>query len=131
MSIVVETKYEGNYKSGIKTPLSDDPIAVNAARFNPVDLLAGAYGSCLLGTIDYECRKKQLADTTEARSEIVYEMTEDKTRIGTLHIKMFFENDYSDEQKQVIELAAKTQCHVGNSIDPAIKKQYEFFYNEK
>lgn len=130
MSIVIETKYEGKYKSSTKTPLSEEPIAVNAVRFNPVDLLASAYGSCLLGTIDYEARKKQF-DTTDARSEIVYEMTEDKTKVGTMHIKIFFGNDYTDEQKEVIEFATKNQCHVGNSLDPAIKRVYEFFYNQK
>lgn len=129
MSILIETNYEGKYRSGTKTPLSSEKIAVNAARFNPVDLLASAYGSCLLGTIDWEARKEQF-ETTESRSEITYDMSEDGSRLGKMNIKIFFANDYSPEQKAIIEEAAKTKCHVGKSLDPAIEKNYEFIYND-
>lgn len=129
MSLKIETIYQGGYKSETKTPLNAEPVAVNAAKFNPVDLLATAYGSCLLGTIDFEARKQQF-ETRHSRSEIVYEMSEDRTRVGSMHIKIFFENDYSDEQKAVIENAARKKCHVGNSLDPSIDKVYEFIFPE-
>jgi len=127
MSILIETNYEGKYRSSTKTPLSEERIAVNAARFNPVDLLASAYGSCLLGTIDWEARKEHF-ETTESRSEITYDMSEDESKVGKINIKIFFKNDYTPEQKAVIEVAAKTKCHVGKSLDPSIEKNYEFIY---
>lgn len=130
MSKAIRTNYEGRYMSKTKSPLNEEPITVNAVRFTPVDLLTSAYGSCILGTIDFEARKKEF-ETTEARSEITYEMSEDKNKIEAMSIKIFLGNEYTDQQKEVIENAAKYQCHVGNSLDPAIKREYEFTYNTK
>jgi len=128
MSAVIETIYQGNYKCTTQSPLNEDPITTKAAQFSPVDLLASAYGSCLLATIDYEARKKQF-QTPGIRSEITYEMSEDGSQLGTVHVKIFFGNEYTDEQKQIIEFAAQNLCHVGRSINPDVKKEFEFIYN--
>ncbi|TQM21081.1 OsmC family protein [Chryseobacterium aquifrigidense] len=128
MSKIVSTNYEGKYKSTTSTPLNNEiPITVNAGVFTPVDLLASAYGSCLLGTIDYEAQKKNFS-TDESRSEIEYEMGAGN-KIAAISIKLFFKNSYNDEQKNIIENAAKELCHVGNSIDQSIARRYEFFYS--
>lgn len=124
----IETTYEGKYQSSTKSPLNEKPITVNAVRFSPVDLLASAYGSCLLGTVDFEAKKQQF-DTTASRSEITYEMSDDGSKVGTMDIKLFFQDAYTEGQKSVIELAAKTKCHVGKSLDPTIVKNYEFIYH--
>jgi uncharacterized OsmC-like protein len=130
MSITVETNYEGRFKSATRSPLNQEPINVSAARFGPIDLLSAAYGSCLLLTIDNEARKKHF-ETTDARSEIDYELNESNDRLGKINVRLFFGKDYTDEQKEVIETAAKQQCHIGNSFDKSINKVFEFIYNGK
>ena len=130
MSNTVKTNYEGKFKTITRSPINEEPINVSAARFGPIDLLSAAYSSCLLLTIDNEARKKQF-ETTDARSEIDYELNEDKNKLGKINVRLFFGKDYTDEQKEVIETAARQQCHIGNSLDKSIDKQFEFIYERK
>lgn len=130
MSAIIKTTYEGKYLSTTKSPLNKEPIAANAVQCTPVDLLMSAYGSCLLGTIDYAAHLKQF-EIKNAQTQIEYQMSEDKSKVGKISIKIFFSDDYTEEQKNVIEFAAKNQCHVGSSLDSNIAKVYEFLYNHK
>ena len=127
--ITVETNYEGKFKSASMSPLSEEPIVVSAPRFGPIDLLSAAYGSCLLLTIDGEAKKENF-DIAHARSEINYELNENKDRLGKINIRLFFGKNYTDEQKVLIETAAK-HCHIGNSLDKSVDKVFEFIYNEQ
>lgn len=130
MSAIIKTTYEGKYLSTTKSPLNKEPIAANAVQFTPVDLLISAYGSCLLGTIDYAAHLRHF-DIKDVRTEITYEMSEDKSKIGSIHIKVLFSDDYEADQKNTIEFATKDQCHVDNSLNSNITKVYEFLYNNK
>jgi len=129
MSKIIETLYIGKYTSNTPAPLNEDGVTVNAVHFSPVDLLISAYGSCLLGTIDYEAHKKgfEVADT---KSEIAYDMNEDGSKVGTINIKLLFAKDYADNEKAVIENATAS-CHVGKSLDPAIRRNFEFIYGQR
>lgn len=129
MPKTIATEYFGGYKSGTKTPFNTEPVMVGATQFTPVDLLVSAYGSCLLGTIDYEARKKHF-EVAGAQTEITIDMSEDKSRVGELNIKILLDSNYTDEQKEVIEYAARYKCHVGNSLDKSIVKKYQFVYNK-
>lgn len=53
MPKTIETIYAGGYTSKTTTPFNSEPVTVSATRFTPVDLMVSAYGSCLLGTIDF------------------------------------------------------------------------------
>ncbi|TDW99009.1 OsmC family protein [Dinghuibacter silviterrae] len=128
MAKTIETMYEGGYTSKTTTPLNNEPVTVSATRFTPVDLLVSAYGSCLLGTIDYAANQGQFK-TTLTRSAITLEMSEDKSRVGKMQIDIFLEGQYSPEQKDIMEEAAKTRCHVGNSLDSRIERTYHFHYS--
>lgn len=128
MSSIIETIYQGNYTCTTKSPLNEEPIVAKSRDFSPMDLLASAYGSCLLATIDYEARKQKF-QTPDLRSEISYHMSEDRTRLGALFIRIIVDGDFSQEQKQVIEFSAKNKCHVGQSIDKDVKKEFEFIYS--
>ncbi len=59
MSKVIEVNYQGKYQSATKTHFNQEPaVTVNASRFTPVDLMALAYCSCLMATIDFATQKK-------------------------------------------------------------------------
>ncbi|RQP15362.1 MAG: OsmC family peroxiredoxin [Parapedobacter sp.] len=131
MSATIETIYQGKYRSETKTPFNQEqPVTADAGSFSPVALLMSAYGSCLLGTMDYAARQHKFG-IAEAKTQIDFEMDENKTKVGRIYIKALLGNDYSDEQKQVIEFAAKNYCHVGKTIDPAIERVFEFIYNQQ
>ena len=129
MSKTIESKYLGSFKSSTQTPHNSEPItAAGATSFTPVDMLVAPYGSCLLGTVDYAAQRNNF-ETTDSRSEIHFEMSGDKTRIGKMKITLFFGKEYSDQQKAIIESSAKNNCHVGNSLSNDILREYEFVYN--
>ena len=81
----------------------------------------------MLGTVDFYARKKDF-EVNGSRSELSYEMSAEGGQVGTIHIKLFFDKEYTAEQKDIIENAAKNLCHVGNSLNPSIVKNYEFLY---
>lgn len=126
MSQIIATTYEGKYHSSTKSPLSTDPIQVDL-KFGPIDLLMGSYASCMLGTVDFYARKKDF-EVNGSRSELSYEMSAEGGQVGTINVRLFFDKDYTAEQKELIENSAKNLCHVGNSLNPAIIKNYEFTY---
>jgi uncharacterized OsmC-like protein len=97
-------------------------------NFRPIDFLVGGYGTCMMGTMDNIAGKNGF-NLSEARTEILSEYDSDKGRIGKLHIKCFItKGDYTAEQKQILENAAKQHCPIGNSLHPDIKKSFEFIY---
>jgi hypothetical protein len=127
MSKLIETTYEGRYSSNTKTAADTDPIKVDM-KFSPVDLLMSSYASCMLATVDFYARKKDF-EVNGSRSELSYEMSAEGGKVGTINVKLFFDKeDYTAEQKEWMENSAKNLCHVGNSLNPAIVKNYEFTY---
>jgi len=127
MSKLIETTYEGRYSSNTKTAADTDPIKVDM-KFSPVDLLMSSYASCMLATVDFYSRKKDF-EVNGSRSELSYEMSAEGGKVGTINVKLFFDKeDYTAEQKEWMENSAKNLCHVGNSLNPAIVKNYEFTY---
>ncbi|UFH31605.1 OsmC family protein [Chryseobacterium sp. C-71] len=127
MSKLIETTYKGRYSSNTKTAADTDPIKVDM-KFSPVDLLMSSYASCMLATVDFYARKKDF-EVNGSRSELSYEMSAEGGKVGTINVKLFFDKeDYTAEQKEWMENSAKNLCHVGNSLNPAIVKNYEFTY---
>src|SRR5690606_12383494 len=124
---LVKTAYIGRYQSQTNNALTDTSILVNAAKFTPLDLLTSAYNSCMLGTMEHIAKQRNF-EIGEAKSQIEWALTEDTTRIGSMDIKITFANDFSDKQKEILETAAKTKCHVGQTLNPAIEKEFKFTY---
>lgn len=126
MGKTIETTYQGQFTSNTACALNENGVTVNAVHFTPIDLLATAYSSCLLGTIDYVASKNGF-QVKGSNSQITYHLNEEGTKVGTMDIKISFSEDYSAEQKEVI-VTATQNCHVGKSLDPAIVKNFEFIY---
>ncbi|MNU00847.1 hypothetical protein D3C72_2440800 [compost metagenome] len=55
-------------------------------------------------------------------------MHADGNKVGTINIKIFFDKEYTTQQKEIMEDSAKNLCHVGSSLNPEIVKNYEFTY---
>ncbi len=128
MSKVIAIDYQGKYQSATETYFNQEPpVTVNATRFTPVDLLAAAYGSCLMATVDFATKKAGFKAGV-VRSEVAYEMAADGLSVGAYTIKIFFNEAHTDAQKETIEAATQELCHVGNTINPAITKTIELVY---
>lgn len=126
--LVIETDYIGKYQSKTENLFSNTPIVVDAMKFTPLDLLTSAYNSCMLGTMEYIAKQNNF-EIGKAKSQIKWTLSEDTTRIGSMDIKITFVNDFSDTQKEILETAAKTKCHVGQTLNPNIEKKFTFSYN--
>lgn len=127
---LVKTTYLGRYRSQTENSFSNTSITVDAAKFTPLDLLASAYNSCMLGTME-QAAKQNNFEISETKSQVDWDLSEDTTRIGSMDIKITFSKDFSDEQKEILEIAAKTKCHVGQTLNPLIEKQFDFVYGTK
>ena len=125
--LIVKTDYLGKYQSKTENTFSDTPIIVDAMKFTPLDLLSSAYNSCMLGTMEHIAKQNKF-EIGEAKSQIEWALSEDTTRIGSMDIKISFANDFSEEQKEILENAAQTKCHVGQTLNPAIEKKFTFNY---
>lgn len=123
----VKTDYLGKYQSKTENTFSDTPIIVDAMKFTPLDLLSSAYNSCILGTMEHIAKQNKF-EIGQANSHIEWALSEDTTRIGSMDIKISFANDFSEEQKEILENAAQTKCHVGQTLNPAIEKKFTFNY---
>ena len=125
----VKTDYLGKYQSKTENTFSDTPIIVDAMKFTPLDLLSSAYNSCMLGTMEHIAKQNNF-EIGEPKSQIEWALSEDTTRIGSMDIQISFANDFSKEQKEILENAAQTKCHVGQTLDPAIEKKFTFNYKQ-
>lgn len=115
-------------KSGIKL-ITDAPIDNHGKgeAFSPTDLVATAFGNCMLtimGIAD-ETHNLQLTGTTLKITKI---MSDSPRRIGEIIVEFNFANkNYTDKQKQIIEHIVKT-CPVGLSLHPDIKQTVIYNY---
>ena len=125
---IIKTAYLGRYQSQTENALNNTEIVVDAAKFTPIDLLATAYNSCMLGTMEYAAKQNGF-EIQGAKSQIEWDLSEDTTRVGAMDIQISFEQDFSAEQKEIFETSAKTKCHVGQSLNPNIEKKFTFSYN--
>lgn len=96
--------------------------------FSPTDLLAAASGSCMLTImgISAPAYGYELEGTTVDIEKI---MGANPRRVAEIKITFNFPkgNNYTEQQKRVIEAAART-CPVANSLHPDLKKTIVFNY---
>lgn len=132
----IKTVYSGSLRteavheqSGTKI-ITDAPLDNHGKgeSFSPTDLMATALGSCMLTImgISAPAYGYNLDGTTVETEKI---MGTNPRRIVEIKLMFYFPkgNNYTDQQKRVIETAAKT-CPVANSIHPDIKKTIVFNY---
>ncbi|EAX48425.1 OsmC family protein [Thermosinus carboxydivorans Nor1] len=131
----VQTKYLGGLRtesvhlqSGSKL-ITDAPTDYHGKgeAFSPTDLLATAYGACVLTIIGIAAQTHGFnIDGAEVHTTKV--MGTDPRRIVELITEIILpHNNYSAKERKIIELAAK-ECPVYNSLHPDMKKTVTFKY---
>ena len=131
----VTTKYLGDLRCESVHHQSGDRLITDAPTdnqgkgeaFSPTDLVATAYGSCVL-TIMGMAAKTHGFDIEGAEVSTTKVMGTDPRRIVELVTEFTLpHNNYSAKEKKIIELVAK-ECPVYNSVHPDMKKTVTFKY---
>lgn len=110
--------------------ITDAPLDNNGKGefFSPTDLFATSLGSCMLTIMGMSANTYGFSlEGTSIETEKI--MGTNPRRVVELQLTINFPtgSNYTDQQKRVIESAAKT-CPVANSIHPDIKKTIVFNY---
>ena len=135
MMKTVQTKYLGGLRtesvhlqSGSKL-ITDAPTDNHGKgeAFSPTDLLATAYGCCVLTVTGIAAQTHGFTiDGAEIQTEKI--MGTNPRRIVELITEIILpHNNYSAKERKIIELAAK-ECPVYNSLHPDMKKTVTFKY---
>lgn len=129
-----ETTYNGSLRTTITHLKSGSQIITDAPTdnhgkgetFSPTDLVASAFGSCILTIlgISAEVHKLNLDGT---KLKITKIMGDNPRKIDEIIIAFEFPDpNFTEKQKQIIRQICKT-CPVGLSLNPDIKQT--FIYN--
>ena len=107
--------------------LTDAPVDNNGKGeyFSPTDLVATAFGSCMLTVIGIVANRSSFSiDGTQIKVTKV--MASDPRRIGEIIVELNFPpNNYSDKEKEIIKHTALT-CPVAKSLHPDLKQTLIF-----
>lgn len=132
----MKTVYKGNLRTEVTHEQSGTKIITDAPldnkgkgeSFSPTDLFASAVGCCMLTIMGISAQTYgfKLEGTTIETEKV---MGSDPRRVVEIKLDITFpkDNNYTAQQKRVIESAART-CPVANSINPEIKKTITFNY---
>jgi uncharacterized OsmC-like protein len=131
------TTYTGELRTEATHILSGKTIITDAPPdnqgkgefFSPTDLVATAFGSCMLTMIGIAARAHGF-NIVGTQISVTKVMASDPRRIGEIHIHFHFpDTRYSAKEKKIIEKAALT-CPVEYSLHPDIKRDIRFNYQD-
>lgn len=116
-------------QSGTKL-ITDAPLDNHGKgeSFSPTDLFASSLGCCMLTIMGISAESYGFnIDGTTIETEKI--MGTNPRRVVELKLDIHFPkgSNYTDQQKRLIEAAART-CPVANSLNPEIKKTITFNY---
>ena len=129
----IRTEYLGNLRtealhvqSGNEL-LTDAPVDNNGKGeyFSPTDLVATAFGSCMLTVIGIVAQRSSFS-IVGTKLKITKVMAAEPRRIGEIIVEFNFPpNNYSSKEKEIIKHTALT-CPVAKSLHPDLKQTLIF-----
>ncbi len=132
----MRTVYLGGLRNEVEHLQSGTKIVTDAPldnhgkgeSFSPTDLFASSLGCCMLTIMGISAESYGFnIDGTTIETEKI--MGTNPRRVVELKLDIHFPkgSNYTDQQKRLIEAAART-CPVANSLNPEIKKTITFNY---
>ncbi len=132
----MKTVYLGGLRNEVEHLQSGTKIVTDAPldnhgkgeSFSPTDLFASSLGCCMLTIMGISAESYGFnIDGTTIETEKI--MGTNPRRVVELKLDIHFPkgSNYTDQQKRLIEAAART-CPVANSLNPEIKKTITFNY---
>ncbi len=131
--VEIKISYEGNLRCrAVHGPsgqviLTDAPVdnMGKGEYFSPTDLVATGLGTCMLTIMGIAANKHKI-DISGSTAKVIKEMAEKPARqIGTLRVTINVPKVLTDEQKRLLEDAAKS-CPVHKSLSHTINIPLEF-----
>ena len=93
--------------------------------FSPTDLLATAYGSCMLTIIGIYCNNHNL-EFKHGNAEVNKIMGVDPRRVAKLEINLDLSGNGWDEHTQLVVKRAGEACPVAKSVDPLMEIEFNY-----
>ena len=135
--VAIKITYEGQLRCKAVHGPSGQVILTDAPTdnmgkgefFSPTDLVAAALGTCMLTIMGIAANKYKI-DISGTTADVTKEMTNVPSRqIGTLRVTINVPKALTNEQKRILENAAKT-CPVHMNLSSSINIAMEFTYNK-
>jgi putative redox protein len=131
----VEIEYKGGLRTSCKHLQSGETLTTDAPTdnngkgesFSPTDLLATAYGSCMLTIIGIYCNNNGLS-FENANCSIKKNMSSEPRRVGGLDIVLDLRNNNWNEKEQQKVKNAGMICPVAKSVHPDMNMDIKFLF---
>jgi uncharacterized OsmC-like protein len=135
MSAKVTGHYQGRKKVELLHVDSGSKLITDAARehsgdgskFSPIDLVAAAFGSCVITTIAVVAERGGIS-VEGMRMAVEKQMSQDLRRIGSMNLEVHLPESLQPHERQKLERAA-LGCPVHQSLHPEIRADIAFFYD--
>ncbi|HTB32918.1 MAG TPA: OsmC family protein [Bacteroidia bacterium] len=136
MAITSRVIYSGGLRTEAEHIKSGNKIVTDAPpdnhgrgeAFSPTDLMSTSLATCMLTVMGIACQSRGInIDGTTA--EVTKIMAANPRRVAEIQITITFPAmGYTDEQKKLLELTART-CPVAESLHPNLIQNITFVYN--
>ncbi len=108
---------------------TDAPVDNNGkgSAFSPTDLLSASLSCCMITLAGIKAKQKGF-ELGRIHSDVYKTMGTDPRRVIKIKVDLFFEKDFSPEEKKIIEDAV-FNCPVAKSLHPDIIQDVSLNYN--
>ena len=135
MSVGITGKYLGTKKVQLVHEPSGEILITEAPKdnggegksFSPTDLVAAAYGSCVMTTIAIVAERSGI-NVEGMHMRVEKHMQSEPRRIGNIPLEVHMPQALGDQDRQKLERAGLA-CPVHKSLHPDIKAEIAFVYD--
>lgn len=135
MSVGITGKYLGTKKVQLVHEPSGEILVTEAPKdnggegksFSPTDLVAAAYGSCVMTTIAIVAERSGIS-VEGMHMRVEKHMQSDPRRIGNVPLEVHMPKALSEQDRQKLERAGHA-CPVHKSLHPDVKSEITFVYD--
>lgn len=135
MSVGITGKYLGTKKVHLVHEPSGEVLVTEAPKdnggegksFSPTDLVAAAYGSCVMTTIAIVAERSGLS-VEGMHMRVEKQMQSEPRRIGNVPLTVHMPKALSEQDRQKLERAGLA-CPVHKSLHPDVKAEITFLYD--
>ena len=135
MSVTITGRYIGSKKVELIHEQSGSVLITEAPKdnggegmsFSPTDLVAAAFGSCVITTIAIVAERKNISvDGMHLRVE--KHMQSDPRRVGAMPLTVHLPARLTPEERSRLEAAGRA-CPVHKSLHPDVRAEIEYIYD--
>ncbi len=131
-----KVKYLGNLRTEAQhvrsgnTMITDAPVdnRGKGEYFSPTDSLATSLATCMITVMGIKSGDAGF-ELGDVEANVKKHMQNNPRRVGRIEIELHFANDYSEDERAILEDAAMN-CPVALSLHPDIEQEVSFFFKQ-